>query len=275
MRSPSEQGRLAKKQYVSLVALSLLSLQAAALELAKHPQVFDAGQGVSLAIAPTANGKQALVQVRGINHPLDEVVFLTDVRELGNEQRDYGIRLDGRDYNLLNKRRAWSGESYQLNLPNTQGFELRYDEDKTNALKPKDLLALYEKQAKDGLQTRLATFDRNKRVADYSARLQEMDSEATKTCGTPLATRVDWSALSDDQLIGLSVPSFCGEVVNQMAYLCGKDDRYKAEAKTLKGIDCRFGESMKLREQDGQLQFTTHKDEPNQGDFINAILRNR
>lgn len=46
MRSPSEQGRLAKKQYVSLVALSLLSLQAAALELAKHPQVFDAGQGL-------------------------------------------------------------------------------------------------------------------------------------------------------------------------------------------------------------------------------------
>jgi len=37
------------KQYVSLVALSLLSLQAAALDLAKHPQVFDAGQGVSLA----------------------------------------------------------------------------------------------------------------------------------------------------------------------------------------------------------------------------------
>lgn len=92
------------KQYVSLVALSLLSLQAAALDLAKHPQVFDAGQGVSLALAPSADGTQALVQVRGINHPLDEVVFLTDIRELGNEQRDYGIRLDGRDYNLLNKR---------------------------------------------------------------------------------------------------------------------------------------------------------------------------
>ena len=86
---------------------------------------------------------------------------------------------------------------------------------------------------------------------------------------------MDWSAISDEQLIGLNVPSFCGEVVNQMAYLCGKDDRYKAEAKTLKGVDCRFSESMKLREQDGQLQFTTLKDEPNQGDFINAILRNR
>lgn len=263
------------KQYVSLVALSLLSLQAAALDLAKHPQVFDAGQGVSLALAPSADGKQALVQVRGINHPLDEVVFLTDVRELGNEQRDYGIRLDGRDYNLLNKRRAWSGESYQLNLPNTPGFELSYNEDKTKALKPKDLLAMYQRQEKDGLQVRLAAFDREQRVADYSARLQEIDGEASEACATPLSTQVDWSAMSDEQLMSLSVPSFCGEVVNQMAYLCGKDERYKAEAKTLKGIDCRFGERMKLREQDGQLQFTTLKDEPNQGDFINAILRNR
>jgi hypothetical protein len=263
------------KQYVSLVALSLLSLQAAALDLAKHPQVFDAGQGVSLALAPSADGKQALVQVRGINHPLDEVVFLTDVRELGNEQRDYGIRLDGRDYNLLNKRRAWSGESYQLNLPNTPGFELSYNEDKTKALKPKDLLAMYQRQEKDGLQVRLAAFDREQRVADYSARLQEIDGEASEACATPLSTQVDWSAMSDEQLMSLSVPSFCGEVVNQMAYLCGKDERYKAEAKTLKGVDCRFGERMKLREQDGQLQFTTLKDEPNQGDFINAILRNR
>ena len=263
------------KQYLSLSALALFSFQVAAVELAKHPEVFDAGQGISLAVAPSADGKQALVQVRGINHPLDEVVFLTDIRELGNEQRDYGIRLDGRDYNLLNKRRAWSGESYQLNLPNTQGFELSYDEDKTKALKPADLLALYEKQEKDGVQARLAVFNRKQRVADYSARLQEMDSEASKACGTPLATQVDWSALSDEQLIGLSVPSFCGEVVNQMAYLCGKDDRYKTEAKTLKGVDCRFGERLKLHEKDGQLQFITHPDEANQGDFINAILRNR
>ncbi|EJO94672.1 hypothetical protein A471_06236 [Ectopseudomonas mendocina DLHK] len=263
------------KQYVSLVALSLLSLQAAALELARHPQVFDAGQGVSLTLAPTADGKQALVQVKGINHPLDEVVFLTQVRELGNEQRDYGIRLDGRDYNLLNKRRAWSGESFQLNLPGTEGFELGYNETKTKALKQSELLALYKRQEKAGLQARLAAFDRKKRVQDYSARLQQMDLEATQACGTPLATRVDWSAFNDDLLMSVSVPHFCGEVVSQMASLCGRADSYKSEASTIKGVECRFGDSMKLREHDGQLSFTTLKDEPNQGDFINAILRNR
>lgn len=262
-------------RYLSCFALSLLSLQVSALELAKHPQVFDAGQGVSLALAPSADGKQALVQVRGINHPLDEVVFLTEVRELGNEQRDFAIRLDGRDYNLLNKRRAWSGESFQLNLPDTQGFELGYDEDRSKALKPGELLATYQKQEKDGVQAKLAAFDREKRVADYSARLQAADAEASQACGTQLSTRIDWKDMADEQLMSLSVPSFCAEVVSQMAYLCGKDDHYKAEAKTLKGVDCQFGERMKLRENDGRLQFTTHPQEPNQGDFINAILRNR
>ena len=258
-----------------LLAAALFTLNANALELAKYPQVFDAGNGISVTVAPSSDGKQALIQVSGINHPLDEVVFLTQVRELGNEQRDYSILLDGRAYNLLNKRRAWSGESFQLNLPDTQGFELGYSEEKTKALKQSDLLALYQRQEKAGVQARLATFDREKRVAEYSSRLQEMDSEASEACDTPLVTRVDWSAVTDEQLMSLSVPSFCGEVVSQMANLCGRADTYKAEARTIKGIDCQFGDAMKLHEKDGTLRFSTRQDEANQGDFINAILRNR
>jgi hypothetical protein len=263
------------KQPVSFVALALCSLQVAALELAKHPQAFDAGQGVSLILAPSADGRQALVQVRGINHPLDEVVFLTQVRELGHEQSDFAIRLDGRDYNLLNRRRAWGGESYQLNLPDTPGFELGYDQAQTQALNLDELLALYQRQERAGLQARFAAFDRKKRLQDYSQRLQQMDREASQACDTPLATRVDWNAIDDERLMSLSVPHFCGEVVRQIAYLCERAAPYKAEARSIKGVECRFGEAMKLREENGQLLFTTRKDEPNQGDFINAILRNR
>lgn len=263
------------KQLAIVCTATLFSLHASALELAKHPQVFDAGQGVSLALAPSADGKQALVQVKGINHPLDEVVFLTQVHDLGNEQSDYGIRLDGRDYNLLNKRRAWGGESLQLNLPKTQGFDLSFNETKTQAFKSSDLLALYQRQDKDGVQARLAAFDRKKRLQAYNDALQQMDREASEACGTPLSTQVKWDAIDDEKLIGLSVPSFCGEVVNQLAYLCGRTDAFKAEAKSIKGVECSFGEAMKLREEQGQLRFTTHPDEANQGDFINAVLRNR
>lgn len=258
-----------------LLTASLFTLNASALELAKYPQVFDAGQGISVTLAPSADGKQALLQVSGINHPLDEVVLLTTVHERGNDERDYGTTLDGSAYNMLIKRQGWGGEQYQLYLPDTEGFQLGFDEEQSKAAKPAALLALYEKQKQEGVQDKLAAFDRERQVQAFVSALQQIDKEASSTCGTPLATKVDWSALDDDILKRLSVPSFCGEVVSQVATLCERDEAYKAQAKTLKGVECAFGSRIKLREKDATLSFTTHEDEPNQGDFINAFLRNR
>jgi hypothetical protein len=259
-----------------LLALSLLAAaQAQALELAKYPQAFDAGKGVDVLLAPAVDGKQALLQVSGINHPLDGVVFLTEIAERGNDERDYTTSLDGGQYNLLLKRSAWGGESYQLYLPGTEGFELSFDEKASKAAKPAELLALYEKQKQEGVQARLASFDREKRQQAYQASLQELDREASKDCGTPLRTEVEWSAIDDQKMKDLSVSSFCGEVVSQLASLCRNDAAFKAEASSLKAVECRFDKAMKLREKDGKILFSTEQEAPNQGDFINAFLRNR
>lgn len=258
-----------------LVAASLFTLNASALELAKYPQVFNAGKGISVTVAPSSDGKQALIQVSGINHPLDEVVLLSTVNERGNDERDYTTTLDGSAYNMLIKRQGWGGEQYQLYLPSTDGFELGFDETKSKEAKPANLLALYEQQKKKGIQDKLSSFDREKRVADFSAQLQQIDQDATKACGTPLHTEVDWSAIDDDKLKRLSVPSFCGEVVSQLANLCQNGDEQKAAAKGLKTVQCSFAEQLKLRENEASLIFTTHEEAPNQGEFINAFLRNR
>lgn len=258
-----------------LLAASLFTLNASALELAKYPQVFNAGKGISVTVAPSHDGKQALIQVSGINHPLDEVVLLSNISERGNDERDYTTTLDGSAYNLLIKRQAWGGEQYQLYLPSTDGFELGFDEAKSKESKPANLLALYEQQKKQGIQDKLSSFDREKRVADFSAQLQQIDQDATKACGTSLQTQVDWSAIDDDKLKRLSVPSFCGEVVSQLAGLCQNNTDYQAEAKSLKTVQCSFAAKLKLRENEATLTFTTHEEAPNQGDFINAFLRNR
>lgn len=258
-----------------LFTAALFTLNAHALELAKYPQVFDAGQGISLTLAPSSDGKQALVQVSGINHALDEVVLLTEITERGNDESDYRTRLDGRDYNLLLKRQGWGGERYQLNLPGSDGVQLGFNETKTQAAKPAKLLALYQQQMKQGVQDKLARFDREQRVADFTAQLQQIDQDASKTCAAPLSTQVDWSALADEQLMRLSVPSFCGEVVRQAANLCERGEAHKAQVQGLQQVQCQFGERIKLREQGSTLTFTTHAEEPNQGDFINAFLRNR
>ena len=40
-------------------------------------------------------------------------------------------------------------------------------------------------------------------------------------------------------------------------------------------MQCSFAQKLKLRESEETLTFTTHEKAPNQGDFINAFLRNR
>ncbi|HSX72548.1 MAG TPA: hypothetical protein VLF16_16570 [Pseudomonas sp.] len=261
---------------LTLLALSLsLAAQAHALELAKYPQVFDAGNGVSVKLAPSADGKQALVQVSGINHPLDEVVFLTEVNERGDDERDYATTLDGGAYNLLLKRQNWGGDSYQLYLPGTEGFQLGFDEQASQQAKPAELLALYEQQKGEGVQDKLARFDRQKHEKANRENLQALDQEASKDCGTPLQTDVDWNGIDDGQMKRLSISGYCGEVVSQMASLCRNEPAFKAEAAGIEGVECRFDTAMKLRERDGKILFATEENAPNQGDFINAFLRNR
>jgi hypothetical protein len=258
-----------------LLAASLFALNASALELAKYPQVFDAGKGISVTVAPSSDGKQALLQVSGINHPLDEVVLLTTIKERGNDELSYSTTLNGSASSMLVKRQGWGGERFQLYLPDTEGFELGFDETKSKAAKPAALLALYEQQKKQGIQDKLSRFDREQRVADFSTQLQQIDQDASKSCGTPLTTAVDWQAIEDDKLQRLGVPSFCGEVVRQMASLCENNAAFKAQAEQLKTVQCSFDAQLKLREGDAGLVFTTHEKAPNQGDFINAYLRNR
>ena len=260
----------------SFLAASLLfAAHAQALELAKYPQVLDAGQGVKVTLAPSADGHQALLQVSGINHPLDEVVFLTQVNERGNEERDYSTTLDGSRYNLLLKRQGWGGDSYQLNLPGTDGFQLGFDEALSKAARPTELLALYEQQKSKGVQDKLAQFDRAKHLQANQSALKELDQEASKACGITLQTQVEWDAIDDQKMKELSISSYCGEVVSQLASLCERDAAFKTEAASIQGVECRFDKAMKLREKDGRILFLTERNAPNQGDFINAFLRNR
>ena len=258
------------------IATAFLAANASALELAKYPKAFAAEQGVSVIIAPSQDEKQALVQINGINHPLDEVVLLTEIKPRGQQEADYGTTLDGSAYNLVSLRQSWGGETYQLFLPNDRdALYLSYDERASKAVNGNALLALYEKQKTDGVQEKLARFDRDKRQQYHAERLQQMDADASAACGHTLTSKVDWQNLDEGLLKDLSISSFCGEVANQMANLCSSDADFKAQSAKLDTVQCSFGTDMKIREQNGQVMFTTERNAPNQGDFINAFLRNR
>lgn len=257
---------------------SLVTMASHAIELAKYPQVFVASQGVEVVLAPTADGKQALVRVSGINDPIDQVVFLSTREPQGSAREVYTTRIDGRSYGLLHKQSHTyrGGDHYVVYLPGKRdGVALAFSDDKSKAFKLADLQASYEHQLKQGTQEKLARFNRNKRLADAQAELAKMDLDASASCGTPVKTKVDWASIDDEKLQSLSIPSFCGVVASEIDSLCRNTPQFKPTAAGLGQVQCHFGPRLKIRVENQQVVFSTEKDAPNQEEFVRQFLRNQ
>jgi len=269
------------RTFLRPLALSLAGLCAAvaaqALELAKYPQVFVAPQGVEVVLAPSADGKQALVRVSGINDPIDQVVFLSQLEQQGSAREVYATRLDGRSYGLLQKQsHAFRhGERYVVYLPGKRdGLPLTFSEEKSKAFQLADLQASYQSQQKQGVQEKLARFDRSKRLARAQAELARGDQEASAACDTPVKTTVDWTTIDDEKLQTLSIGSFCGVVASELDSMCRNAPTFKSTASGLGQVQCRFAPQLKIRVENQQVLFSTEKDAPNQDDFVRQFLRN-
>jgi hypothetical protein len=269
------------RTFLRPLALSLAGLCAAvaaqALELARYPQVFVAPQGVEVVLAPSADGKQALVRVSGINDPIDQVVFLSQLEQQGSAREVYATRLDGRSYGLLQKQsHAYRhGEQYVVYLPGKRdGLPLTFSEEKSKAFQLADLQASYQSQQKQGVQEKLARFDRSKRLARAQAELARGDQEASAACGTPVKTTVDWTTIDDEKLQTLSIGSFCGVVASELDSMCRNTPAFKSTASGLGQVQCRFAPQLKIRVENQQVLFSTEKDAPNQDDFVRQFLRN-
>ncbi len=263
---------------VLTLACCLTSMAAQALELARYPKVFSGPQGVELVLAPSADGKQALLRISGINHPIDQVVFLAQLQSQGRSREVYTLQLDGRSYALLHRQAsAYSdAEHFVAYLPGQRdGVPLAFQADKSKDFKAGELLTRYEQQRKQGLQDKLARFDRPKRQESYRAELAQMDKEASAACGTTVQTSVEWAAINDETMQTLSISSFCGEVAAQMERLCQNTPAFKTTAASLGQVQCLFGPQLKLRVENQRIVFTTEKDAPNQGDFVHQFLRNQ
>ena len=260
------------------LACALFSTLASAQDLAAYPQVFTGPQGLEVVLAPTTDGKTALMRVSGVNHAIDKVVFLGKQEQRGSGTEAYVTTLDGRDWGLVQKQanRYGGGERYVTYLPGRQGaVDLAFDEKKSKALNTAELKTAYTRQNKDGVQEKLARFDRDKHLASAQTDLSNTDTSASSACGSPVKTVVDWKSIDDDKLKKLSIASFCGEVASQMGSMCSSNAGFKAKAASLGQIQCQFGPEIKLRVEGQKLVFTTHQDAPNQGDFVQQFLRNQ
>ncbi|MDR2186591.1 MAG: toll/interleukin-1 receptor domain-containing protein [Azonexus sp.] len=233
--------------------------------LASHPAVFTGNNGVNIAVAPTADDKAALIRVQGINHPIDNVVFLAEKTNEGR-RTSFNITLDGSPWFLVWSENASS--HVQAWLPGIHdSVNLSYDEKASKELDLALLAQTYGKQKKEGIQAKLARFDKDKAVARAESEIKEDDDGASRACGMTVKTTVNWSSINEDQMKRLSIGSFCATVANAARRLCADNEKFKDWLARNASITCQFGDKLKLDTQDGRIVFTTAESEPNQDDF--------
>lgn len=252
------------------------SLTAYGLEVADYPTYFNGPQQMQVTMLPLADEPGVLIQIKGVNHPIDQVVFRAEMQDRGQGIEAYRIQYDGVMRALLLKGNRWGNDYYQAFLPES-GRDDIYLEAAENTEQFPDATALvdrYESQKADGVQANLARFNREKNEGIAEALIEEYDTEANSSCGQNVVTSIDWQQVDDDQLQSLNVGAYCGQVADEMARICDRMPEFSSDFSDVTSIQCHFGDELKLRKEDGTIRFYTTRDAPNQAEFINSFLRN-
>lgn len=261
--------------YFFTLALALLSLSTHALELGDSPLALVGDNGLEAVVAPTADGSQALVKLSGLDHPMNNVVMLTEVEERDNDGRAYRAEVDGKQRSLVVYAQSyWSPTDYTAYVPGQQEpYAVKADEARSAQINLDELVSEYEQQMNDGVQAGVARFNRAKAVERQQKALAAIDESASKVCGSQVSTQVDWESLSNDQLNNLNISGYCGQVAAEMEYLCLSSDSFKERVKEVSEVECGFADSLNLSRDDQTLVFQTEKDASNQRETINDFLQ--
>jgi len=258
----------------ALFLIYLFSSSVSALELQKYPIVLESPLGEQVTIVENADKTQALVKVIGVNHPIDEVVFLTDLLPHGSIQA-YKYTYDGQQRALLTREQGYSCCSYSLYLPDTsKAIYLSELKDKRNKAISEDTYAQYKMQLDKGVQSKLALFNRERAIENLASALTDADEALAKHCGKEIKTKVNWHELDNSTLQTYAVGAYCAQVANVLVKQCQNSALFKSKIKPFKSVDCTFSDELKLRHTQNTINFKTAPKEPNQIEFVEAYFRN-
>lgn len=256
---------------IVILLLALVCIPLSALELQKYPILLESNRGEQVIIAVTEDKSQALIKVTGVNSPVDEVVFLTTAATHGSAQ-GYNYQFDGQKRALITHA---NNNRYTLYLPDTnRGIALAEQTEQRGSGISADMLAQYQNQMEQGIQKKLAAFDRDKNVAQQANIIKQADNRLNKQCQVNVQTNVNWQDISDQHLQKYAVGSFCAQVAESLTYHCEKSPDFKDKINAFTTVDCQFTNELKLRRTESVIQFKTAPEEANQQQFINAYFRN-
>jgi hypothetical protein len=239
-------------------------------------KVYSGPDGEEVALIPLTprEGKKFLVRVQGTGSDFDGKVLPHETNDWSSSTQvriSYYTQRGGRDYSTLVVR----GSSYELYVPGRRdGIPVKYDEARTQKLKPEDVYAQYQKQDKDGTLAKLMAFDRKGEMARHDSELAGQLKALNASCGATVAAAIDWSTVSDELLKGYSISSFCGTPLESLKSLCDVSDeaRRTVQAK-VKQLDCRFGTALEPRMESARVVWTTATDVANQGEAATRFFK--
>lgn len=258
----------------SLFLLCLLCSNVFALELQKYPIVLESPLGEQVTIIENHDKTQALVKVVGVNHPIDEIVFLTDLLPHGSIQA-YKYTYDGQQRALVTREQGYRCCSFSLYLPDTnKAIYLSELKDKRNKAISEDTYAQYKMQLNKGVQAQLALFNRARAIDSLTSALTDADETLAKHCGRKITTKVNWHELDNSTLQTYAVGAYCAQVANVLGKQCQNSALFKAKIKPFESVDCSFSDELKLRHTHNTINFKTAPKEPNQIQFVEAYFRN-
>lgn len=259
---------------IALAALGAAPARAAApVEAGK---VYSGPEGEEVALIPLTprESKKFLVRVQGTGSEVDGKVLpheANDWSSSGKVRINYYTQRHGRDYSTL----VVSGTSYELYVPGRRdGIAVKYDEARTQKLKPEDVYAQYQKQDKDGTLAKLMAFDRKGEQEHHDGEYAELLKALNASCGATVAGTIDWSTVSEEVLKGYSIASFCGAPVTALKSLCDVSDeaRRTVQAK-VKQMDCKFGKSLEPKLESARVVWTTATDAANQEEAATRFFK--
>lgn len=128
--------------FALVLATGCASLQAREA-MATFGESYRGPKTLTVEVAPTAKGDQALIKVYGINHPWNGKVFLASRHNGGNNETEYVIKHEGTDYILMQDGRKHGQRVY---LPGQGELELAFDRPASLEVKPEHLMTYFEQQ---------------------------------------------------------------------------------------------------------------------------------
>lgn len=203
-------------------------------------------------------GDEALVRASGVDSELAGMVLRYKRVEDGRWYR-YRTDYHGRSLSILVRQQLPSGEMrWKSYIPDASrdGFDIEYDEAASATVAVDELHRAHVEQQLSGAIEALARFDRAAEQAGEEQSIARDVAHTERECGKSVPLQVEWSTVTDEQLLSKSISGYCGSLLSGLRNLCRTETGKQFVKQSVKGGRCSLDGDAALSFQQGELRWS-------------------